>query len=341
MTNSDVKVHVNSNEIMWHTNEGLLTFDKGPMLMFWESAIELFMNTIEEVSGSEVSKTVFEATGYRMGHLVSSYYEGRKDIEGVLEEYNDVYRNAGWGSFTIVDYSFDEKRAIVRLTNSWEHRIFKHSDRDKAGVLLPSHWAGIFAGLFKENMWYNITKSQLNGDMYDEIEIFVSSITVTKNIHELTRQTEMKHIQDLEKKVNERTAELTSLVRELSTPIIPVLPGILVTAMIGNFNEERMSDLMEKALVEVTKQQANYLLIELTGLTNLDAYTISCIQSLVQAIRLLGGECVLVGISNELSLKITSSSIDISSISSFSTLQRGVTYALEQMGYEIVKKARF
>lgn len=338
MTNSKVSVQVKSSNFIWHTHEGQLTLDGAPILLFWESAIELFMNTIEEVSGSEVSKTVFEATGYRMGHLVSSYYEGRTDIEQVLKEYNDVYRNSGWGNFTLADYSFKEKRAVIRLTNSWEHRIFKHSDRDKAGVLLPSHWAGILAGLWKENMWYTITKSQLNGDPYDEIEIYPSTITVSQNIHELTRQTETRYIQELEKKVNERTAELTSLVRELSSPIIPVLQGILVTTLIGNFNEERISDLMEKALVELSRQQAKYLLIDLTGITNIEAYTISCIQSLVQAIRLLGGECVLVGISKELSIKISQSDIDMSAITSFSTLQRGVAYALEQTGYELIKK---
>ncbi|WP_409300701.1 STAS domain-containing protein [Peribacillus sp. SCS-155] len=338
MSESKVKVQVNTNEFIWDIKEGLFTFDGAPALLFWDSAIELFLKTIEEVSGPEVSKTVYEATGYRMGHLVSSYYLGRTDIEQLLKEYSNIYRNAGWGNVTIAEYSLEEKRAVVRLTNSWEHRVFKQADKEKAAVLLPSHWAGVFTGLFQQNMWYNITKSQVNGCEYDEIEIFPSSITPAKNIHELTREKEREYIQDLEKKVQDRTKELTSLVRELSSPIIPVLNGILVTPLIGNFNEERLSDLMERALIELSSQKANYLLIDLTGITNVDVYTISGIQRLIQAIRLLGGECLIVGVSSELSIQITQSKVNMAGINSFSSLQQGVTYALQQSGYELLKK---
>ncbi|TCN21177.1 hypothetical protein [Mesobacillus foraminis] len=92
MADSNVKVKVNKNEFVWDQEKGLFTFDGASALLFWDSAIELFLKTIEEVSGSDVSKTVYEATGYRMGHLVSSYYKGRTDIEQLLEEYSDIYK---------------------------------------------------------------------------------------------------------------------------------------------------------------------------------------------------------------------------------------------------------
>ncbi|TYR76126.1 hypothetical protein FZC79_08205 [Rossellomorea vietnamensis] len=187
-TNEKVTVKVNSNEFIWNPKSGLFTFDGAPALLFWDSAIELFLNTIEEVSGKDVSKTVYEATGYRMGHLVSSYYSGRRDFEQLLEEYRDIYRNAGWGNVNITYYNFEEKRAVVQLTNSWEHRIFKNTDKETAGVLLPSHWAGVFTGLFEQKVWYKINKSQLDGNEYDEIEIFPSDVTPSRNIFELARQ---------------------------------------------------------------------------------------------------------------------------------------------------------
>lgn len=134
MSESKFKIQVNTNEFIWDTSKGLFTFDGAPALLFWDSAIELFLKTIEEVSESEVSKTVYEATGYRMGHLVSSYYEGRADIEQLLNEYGDIYRNAGWGNVEIAEFSLQEKKALVRLNNSWEHRIFKDSDKDKVGA---------------------------------------------------------------------------------------------------------------------------------------------------------------------------------------------------------------
>lgn len=338
MVNSNHQIKVNKNEFVWNSQEGELTFDGAPALLFWDSAIELFLNTIEEISGSDVSKTVYEVTGFRMGKLVSSYYEGRTDVVQLLSEYSDIYKSAGWGVAEIQEYSYEEKRAVVRIRNSWEHRIFKMTGKNEAGVLLPSHWAGIFSGLFKQDMWYKMVKSQQEGNEYDEVEIFPSSVTISQNIHELARKKEQESIMELEQKVEARTKELNSLVQELSSPVIPVLNGILVMPLIGQYNEERISSMMEKALVELTRLKAKYLLIDLTGIKHVDPYTIHGIQKLIQSVRLIGGQCFIVGVSAELSIQILSSSVNLEHIQSFSSLQQGVEYAIQQNGYELVKK---
>lgn len=338
MDHSNYHIKVNKNEFVWKSQEGELTFDGAPALLFWDSAIELFLNTIEEISGSDVSKTVYEVTGFRMGHLVSSYYEGRTDVVELLEEYSDIYRSAGWGAFEIHEYSHEEKRAVVRIRNSWEHRIFKLADKNKAGVLLPSHWAGIFSGLFKQNMWYEMVKSQQEGHDYDEIVIFPSKVSISQNIHELARKKEQESIMELERKVETRTEELSSLVQELSSPIIPVLKDILVLPLIGKYNEDRLSNMLEKSLVELTRLKAKYLLIDVTGIKQVDPYTIHGVQKLIQSIRLIGGQCFIVGVSPELSIQVLSSSVSLKGIQSFSSLQQGVEYAIQQNGYELVKK---
>ncbi|MBM7693943.1 anti-anti-sigma regulatory factor [Peribacillus deserti] len=341
MSDSKVHIKVHSNEFVWDKAEGLVTFDGAPALLFWDSAIELFLKTIEEVSGKDVSTTVFEATGFRMGHLVSSYYAGRTDFEEILLQYSDIYRNAGWGNVNISYFSIEEKRVTVQLTNSWEHRIFKSMDKEQAGVLLPSHWAGVFSGLFNENMWYKTAQSQLAGNSYDEIEIFASSITPSKNIHNLTRQKERQYITELESKVNQRTEELTSLVKDLSSPVIPVLKDILVIPLMGTFNDERFEDLIQKALFEISRHQAKYLLIDLTAINTFDDFTIEGLKRLIGAVRLLGGTCILVGIAPSLSVQMVHSQVDMNGIQFFSTLQHGVQYALEQNGYDITPKKEF
>jgi rsbT co-antagonist protein RsbR len=338
MSDSKVSVQVNRNEFIWNQEEGLFMFDGAPALLFWDSAIELFLKTIEEVSGKDVSTTVFEATGFRMGHLVSSYYKDRFDIEEILKQYSDIYRNAGWGNVEIAYYSLEEKKVIVQLKNSWEHRIFQSMDKERAGVLLPSHWAGVFSGLFKENMWYKINKNQLMGHDYDEVEIFASSTTPSENIHNLTRNKEQQYIHELEAEVKERTEELTSLVKDLSTPVIPVLKDILVIPVMGKFNEERMEDLTQKSLYEFSRKKAKYLLFDLTAVHSFDEFTIYGLQRLIQAVGLIGGNCILVGISPSLSMQMMNSNVDMKDIMFFSTLEHGVQYALEQSGFDICKK---
>ncbi|WP_050184165.1 STAS domain-containing protein [Domibacillus robiginosus] len=341
MTKPNLKVQVNKNEIIWNEERGLFTFDGAPALLLWDSAIELFLNTIEEVSGTEVSKAVYEATFYRMGHLVSSYYQERKeDIEQLLTEYSDIYKTAGWGKFTVTYYSFEEKRAIVQLEDNWAHRIFKDSKRKNTEVILPSHWSGVFAGLFKQDMWYKINKSQAEGKEFDEIEIFPSSSTPAKNIHELARQKEQQSIKELEEKVEERTEELSSLVKELSSPIIPVLKGILVIPLIGKYNQERLSDLLENALIEISRQKANFLLIDVTAITSVDEFTMFGIQKLIESVRLLGAECFMVGISSKLAIEITNTTLNMSEVRTFSSLEKGVEAAIGLNGFEIVEKKK-
>jgi len=335
MSDSIVRVKVNKNEFTWDKENGLFKFDGAPALLFWDTAIELFMDAIMEVSGPDVSTTVFETTGFRMGQLVSSYYKDRFDIEEILTEYSDIYRNAGWGNIEVSSFSLEEKKVTVRLQNSWEHRIFTALDHNQASVLLPSHWAGVFSSLLGENMWYKLTKNQLAGDEYDEIEIFPSSVTPNQNIHALARQKEQLYIGELEEQVNKRTEELTSLVKALSTPVLPVLKGILVIPLVGKFNDERMEDLMQKALFEFTKQRATYLLLDLTAISGLDEYIIDRLQKLMKAIELVGGKCILVGISPAFSLQIIQSGFHLKNVPSFSTLEQGVGFALEQTGFQL------
>ncbi|WP_445486952.1 STAS domain-containing protein [Niallia sp. 03133] len=340
MENSIIQVKVNSNEFAWDKENGIFTFDGAPSLLFWDSAIELFLHTIKEVSGEDVSTTVFEATGFRMGQLVSEYYKNRYDIEEILKQYTDIYRNAGWGNVHIHHYSLEEKKVIVHLKNSWEHRIFESLNKHQAGVILPCHWAGVFSGLFEEDMWYKINQSQLAGHDYDEIELFASTITPNQNIHDLARQKEQKNINELEQEINKRTEELSGLVKTLSTPVLPVLQGILVIPLVGKFNDERMEDLLQKALYEFTKQRASYLLLDLTALKGFDEYIVHRLQGLVKAIELIGGNCVLVGISASLSIHLVNASVDLKNIQSFATLEQGVEFALEQIGFDIITKKK-
>ena len=337
MSDSFSKIMVNNNEFIWNKEDGLFTFDGAPAMLFWDAAIELFLRTIEEVSGSDVSNTVFEATGFRMGQLVSSYYSERFDIEEVVNEYMNIYRNAGWGTVKIDYFSSEEKKVIVHLNNSWEHRIYRDMNKEQAGVLLPSHWAGVFSGLFNENMWYKINHSQIAGNEYDEVEIFASTTTASANIHNLARQKEQAYINELESKVTERTEELASLVKDLSSPIIPVLKDILVLPLIGKFTDHRFEELNEKALFEFTARRAKYLIVDMTGISYFDELTIHGLQRLVLAINLIGGSCILVGISPSIALQMTNAQLDLKDIKIFSTLEHGVQYALEQTGFSITR----
>ncbi|WP_047152115.1 STAS domain-containing protein [Aneurinibacillus tyrosinisolvens] len=335
-----IQAKINNTSFTWDTERGIFRFDGADVVLFWiESAFKTLLDTIEEVSGQESATVVLETAGYRMGEIVAGYYQTFTDIGEVIASLPGTYTAAGWGKMTIDSFDQANRKAVVRMENSWEYRVNRVQEKQLPGSFLAGHLAGIFTGLFKENMWYRTIKSQLLGDEYDEFEIFASIVTPASNIHDLIRQTEQHQIKSLEEKVAERTKELNTLIQDLSVPVIPVLDNVLVIPLIAKYDAKRAEELMEKALFGVTEHQAKYLILDLTGLKGVDEYTIALLHKLVQSTALVGATCILVGISPELSVEIVNSNFSINEIICFSTLQHGIYYALAQDNLQILKKS--
>nr|WP_239587152.1 STAS domain-containing protein [Bacillus ectoiniformans] len=129
--------------------------------------------------------------------------------------------------------------------------------------------------------------------------------------------------------------ELENLVKELSTPIIPVLDGILVVPLIGKFDEGRANELLETALQGIVDQKANILILDVTGINAMDDFVIGLIEKVTQAITLIGAVPIVVGISAELSLQLTEKSIYLNELKCFATLKHGVHYALAIEGLQL------
>ena len=333
------KINVGVSEFKWDIENGIFSYDGGDAILFWIStAMKTFFDTIEEVSGDDAASVVLETTGFRQGLVVSEFYKNSNfSISEIASMIPDIYGSAGWGKIVVTEISEEKKTSVIRLQNSWEYKINKAQGKKFHGSFLPGHFAGLLTGLFDTNIWYRVVKNQIEGDEYCEYEYFPSDITVTNNIHDLARRKESLEIQKLETIVEERTRELKELVREVSSPIIPVLEEIVVVPLLGKYDETRSQELIEKTLNNLPKYKARYLVLDLTGLgTHISEYTIDFIEKLGSAASLIGTETILVGISSELGMIISESQISFSRFNCFQTLQHGIYYALAQRGRKIV-----
>lgn len=173
MGNSISQIKINSDEFNWQNKEGVLTFNDEPSIIMWNKTLEILIKTLDEVAGIEKSNEVLEIFGYRLGSLVSQSYAGRSDLENILIEFSDFYRNAGWGNVKITMFSKQEKRIVIELHNSWEDDVFKSINKEQKCIILPSFWVGFMSSLMKENMRYLILEKTKNGIEFNEIEIFV------------------------------------------------------------------------------------------------------------------------------------------------------------------------
>jgi anti-anti-sigma regulatory factor len=334
------EIDVNGSLFEWDLEKGSVQFENDEVLMLWlNTTFKTFLDAIDEISGEKAAKMVMEVAGYRTGRIVSSYNLDKiGNIEKIVKDLPNIYLTAGWGKFNIVSFSPENRTAVLLVRNTWEYKVKLAQNKKEDGTFIPGHFAGVFSGLLGANVWYKLKKSQVFGDEFTEYEFYPSDITPTLNIKAMIQEQAEEAQQELEENISKRTKVLSDLIKEISSPIIPVIDSILVIPLIGTYDETRAEELINRTLINLPKYKADYLILDFTGIKNVDAYTLDFLRKFVQAARLLGTTCLFVGISPEMSIRITSNGHELTGIACFSQLKQGVTYALDQMGLHITQK---
>jgi rsbT co-antagonist protein RsbR len=128
---------------------------------------------------------------------------------------------------------------------------------------------------------------------------------------------------------------LLSTIRELSTPIIPVYEGILVLPLVGAIDSRRGSEITERLLEEIAEQQADMVIIDITGVSLIDTSTANHLLMTTRAANLLGSRVILVGMGPEIAQTIVHLGVELNGLTTLADLQAGIAYALAQIGLGI------
>ncbi|WP_227397107.1 STAS domain-containing protein [Jeotgalibacillus aurantiacus] len=337
MTGYDSELDVKGNKFGWDMQKGIFHFEGQEGIVFWvRNAMKEFFDTIEEISGQEASHLVFEVAGFRQGTVVGDYFDGLTATEAA-HKITDTYAAVGWGLAKVVDLNEEKKTFSIHIKNSWEYRINHSQGKRSTGPFLAAHYAGVFSRLLDENIWFEIKEDQLHGHDHMVVNYFPSGTTVGKNIHQLSRAKESARIHELEQMVEEKTRDLREVIKQISSPVIPVLDGIVVVPLLGRYDEERSEELVYSTLNKLPKYKADYLILDLTGLDgSVDQLTTSLLEKIGSAADLIGSKTILVGLSASLAVEITQAGVNLTRFDCFQTLQHGIHYAIGQMGKQII-----
>lgn len=120
------------------------------------------------------------------------------------------------------------------------------------------------------------------------------------------------------------------LLRELSAPVLPVLPGVLVVPLSGALEQEHLDSLMEHLLQAVEHERAQYLIIDITGLSMVDTHIARVLLDTTTAMMLLGTQVVLVGMRPELAQTLVSLAVPMHVLSTFADLRQAVAWLLHK-----------
>lgn len=96
--------------------------------------------------------------------------------------------------------------------------------------------------------------------------------------------------------------------------------------------------LMETLLEGIARQQADVVIMDITGVPVVDTDVGNHLLQATQAAKLLGAQVILVGISAEVAQTIVQLGINLSRIVTLATLQAGIEYALDLQGLAIARR---
>ncbi len=117
---------------------------------------------------------------------------------------------------------------------------------------------------------------------------------------------------------------LVATVRSLSLPLIPVLPGVLVMPLIGEFRGARMNEFLDALLQGIETRRASTVMLDITGVTRLDAEGAHGLMTGIRAAALLGARCVLVGVQPEVAQALIATGVTLSDVPTAATLEQAV-----------------
>jgi rsbT co-antagonist protein RsbR len=119
-------------------------------------------------------------------------------------------------------------------------------------------------------------------------------------------------------------------IRELSTPILELWDGILSLPVIGVLDTARALVMTEKLLRQVLEAQAKWVLVDLTGVAEVDAATADHLIRLAGALRLIGCRCILTGIGPHVADTLAGLHEGLHDLRPLRSLRDGLRYCLTE-----------
>lgn len=152
----------------------------------------------------------------------------------------------------------------------------------------------------------------------------------------------------LERRVEERTAELRTLVEhqqadaealqvsleaqqalnrviaDLAVPVIPVRHDTLVVPLVGNIDSARADQLLNSVLTRVERGRIRRVILDVTGVAVVDTQVSAALLRVAAATRLMGAGVILAGIRPEVAQSLVGLGVDLRELHTVSTLQEAL-----------------
>lgn len=172
-------------------------------------------------------------------------------------------------------------------------------------------------------------KKNISVDDARDALLFLSS-----TFNELILSVFQAYLEEKERTINAQEAEL----RETATPITEIWDGVLTLPIIGTLDSNRTMLIMEALLNYIAKEHARAVVMDLTGVKNIDSQVSHHLIQMVKAVQLMGADAILTGIRPEIARALTSLNIDLGGVTTRASLSDGLKEAFRRMGIQVSNK---
>jgi anti-anti-sigma factor len=206
----------------------------------------------------------------------------------------------------------------------------------------PASWLGVPLKAGEKIVGVLVVQSYHNYAYDDQDLDFLQAVAsqIVVSIEKTRSFEETQQALDSLRRASEQQRRLFDIVRELSTPLVPITEGILVLPLIGTVDSQRAEQIMDVLLSGISERRARVVIMDITGVPVVDTSVANYLLQATQAVRLLGAECILVGVTPEVAQTLVGLGVELEGLITRSDLQAGVDYALKLLGRRIVAPPR-
>jgi methyl-accepting chemotaxis protein len=208
------------------------------------------------------------------------------------------------------------------------HRIFCEESYAKSQEY-KKFWEKLHSGEFDSGEYKRIAK---NGrEIYIQATynpIFDLSGRPMKVLKIATDITEQKRLE-------EERMKQSALIMEMSTPVMRLWDNILLLPIVGLVDSKRVQLIMETVLQKIVDYQTKVIILDIQGVPSVDSAVANHLIKITKATKLMGCNCIVTGISPEISQALVNLGLELTDIMTQSTLMDGVKTSLKMTGFQL------
>jgi len=120
-------------------------------------------------------------------------------------------------------------------------------------------------------------------------------------------------------------------IRQLSTPVLQLHPGLLILPIVGGLDRDRLEQMRALLLAEIRRRRARAVVLDVTGVPEIDSVAANQLIAAVTSARMMGAETIISGLSAEIAQTLVTVGIDLGRVVSAGDLQGGIELAEDEL----------